>query len=119
MSSSAALKLIREDDRRDTIPFERRRAKRHVVGGNVTAVRTDFTEDAHRHRITSLQMLNMSDSGLAAICQERIDLNTPIVVFFPPHGAERGFDAYGHVVRCKNRDHGHELGIEFDMRPAA
>ena len=117
--SGATLRLTRDQDERDTLPFERRRAKRHVVGGNVTAIRTDFAEEAHQHRITALQMINMSDTGLGAMCQDEVDLNTPIVVFFPPHGAERGFDAYGHVVRCEPREHGHELGIQFDVRPAA
>lgn len=117
--SSATLKLTREDEPCEPLPFERRAAKRHIVGGNVTAIRTDFAHQAHQHRITALQMINMSDTGIGALCQEQIDLNTPIVVFFPPHGAEGGFDAYGHVVRCESRDHGHELGIQFDVRPAA
>ena len=50
---------------------------------------------------------------------ESIPLNTPIAIFFPPHGAERGFDRYGHVVRCIAKDWGHEVGIRFDALAAA
>lgn len=103
----------------DTLRFERRGADRHVVGGRVTAVQYDTA--SNRKKITSIQLVNMSATGVGAIVPEGLPLNAPIAIFFPPHGADRGFDLFGTVVRCFRRSDGkgHELGIRFSPRQAA
>ena len=120
----ASLKLVKpEADRHrdDPIPLERRRFDRHALAGQVTALQTSHDPSAHLHRICSLRLRNISDSGLGAISSEPIDLDAPIAVFFPPHGPDAGFDLYGHVVRCISREDGggHDIGIRFDTRHAA
>jgi hypothetical protein len=111
--SSPALKLVRPENQ-DIIPLERRRRRRNTIAGRVTALRATADMPETRTRICPLQLLNMSDTGLAAVSQEPVELNTSIAVFFPPHGPEQGFDVYGRVVRCTPRDYGHELGIQFE-----
>lgn len=114
-----ALKLIQpEAEPTDVLAFERRIAKRRVTSGRVTAVQTTGL-DTQANRICSLQLINMSDSGLGTMTQESIEIGTAITVFFPPHGPERGFDLTGEVVRCTQKDYGHEIGICFDARQAA
>ncbi|MBI1336656.1 MAG: hypothetical protein GC164_06810 [Phycisphaera sp.] len=109
------LRLVKEEPT-DAIPLERRIDYRHTISGRVTALQTTAGSEEHHNRICSLQLLNISDSGLGAVTQEPVELNTRIVVFFPPHGPERGFDKYGQVVRCVHRDGGHELGIRFESQ---
>ena len=119
--SSQALKLIRPMSGlpRDPYTIDRRVAPRHNVTGRVTAVCTEVTLDGARNRICSLQMLNISDSGLGAVSQDAIAPDTAIGVYFPPHGNEKGFDLIGRVVRCRRRSNGHELGVSFDRLAAA
>ncbi len=113
MLSQTPLKLVRPEEQ-DVIPLERRRERRRKISGRVTAIRATSDQPDLRHRICPLQLLNLSDGGLAAISQEPVELNTSIAVFFPPHGPEPGFDVYGRVVRCRPREYGHEIAIEFD-----
>jgi hypothetical protein len=40
-------------------------------------------------------------------------------VFFPPQGVNRGWDAYGRVVRCEPSALGYRVAVEFDPLPAA
>jgi hypothetical protein len=118
--SQATLKLVELNERRaDTLPFERRRAKRHIISGHVTALRTSTAPSRPRNHISSLRLLNISDGGVGAIAPEPVEIGSPICLFFPPHGSDRGMDLYGHVVRCISRGSEHEVGIRFDIRPAA
>lgn len=117
--SDATLKLTpTAPEPAEVLPFERRRDGRRPVDAQVTALRTADTRGAN-NRICSLKMLNMSDSGLGAVVSEPLDIGSNLAVFFPPHGPERGFDLFGHVVRCQPHDTGHEIGIRFDIRAAA
>jgi hypothetical protein len=119
MASQTALKLV-EDVAPDTPAFERRIKDRRDVHGHVTAViRHQGPDGETRNRICSLQLQNMSDAGLGAFVTESIAPDTQMAIFFPPHGPERGIDLYGRVVRCASRSFGHEIGIAFDIRPAA
>ncbi len=104
---------------RENLAFERRGAERHCISGRATAVSTSADAEGPRNRIRSLELLNISDTGLGAISQDPIEPDTVITVFFPPHGADRGFDASGRVVRCRPFRYGHEVGIRFTSRPAA
>jgi hypothetical protein len=40
-----------------------------------------------------------------------------LMLLFPPHGAERGFDVTGQVVRCERAEDGYEVGIRVLDRP--
>lgn len=100
-------------------PLERRDNGRHTISGRATAlVSSGDPLDAHK-RITSLQLLNMSDGGLGALAQEPIEPGSRITIFFPPHGPEKGMDLFGCIVRQSPRDHGYEIGIRFQQRLAA
>lgn len=112
------LHLAGEDEGVETLQFERRKSRRNVVNGCVTAVESPAGKGGCG-RICSLQLQNMSEFGLGAMVQEPVALGTSITVFFPPHGAERGFDVYGHVVRCVRRGAAYELGISLRTRAAA
>jgi len=117
------LRLVNDDTEasmtRDVFRFEQRRAVRHSVSGRVTAVSRGDASDGVRSRICSFQLKDMSDTGVGVFSQEDVALNTSVTMFFPPHGAESGFDATGRVVRSRLTDQGHELGIRFDGTPAA
>lgn len=104
---------------RDALRFEQRKAIRHSVSGRVTAVSRGSNPDGVRSRICSLLLKDMSDTGVGVYSQEALPLNTAITMFFPPHGAESGFDATGRVVRSRETDQGYELGIRFEVVPAA
>jgi hypothetical protein len=103
----------------DSYRLEHRAAPRHNVSGHVTAVRQERDATGVRNRICSLQMLNMSDTGVGALSPEPVEVDSRIAIFFPPHGPERGFDLFGRVVRCVHRDTGHEVGIALEQRMAA
>ena len=111
--------VTESSDAPEVLRFDRRRHERHVVSGRITALRRDHRIDAYRHPVCSLQMVNMSDGGLAATCDIALDVDESVAVFFPPHGPERGFDLYGHVVRCLPGEHGYALAIQFDHKAAA
>lgn len=99
--------------------LEHRRAQRRVVTGRVTAVfRPPVPGPAHG-RICSVQLLNLSDTGLGILSQEPLEVDGFITVFFPAQGGQRGRDATGRVVRCTERHFGHEVGIHFDTLVAA
>lgn len=115
--SGPSLKLTPDDQPRDTYFLERRRSPRRTVAGRVTSVAAG--PDVAR-RIGSLQLLNISDCGIGAISQEPVDIGSTIAVFFPPHGAELGFDLYGTVVRChEGEDGSYRIGILLRQAMAA
>jgi len=119
MSMQGTLRLT-ESAEREGLAFDRRDRDRSSLDSQVTAVQ--HSRSAARcqcNRICSLRVLNISDSGLGAVAQEPIEVNTSIAIFFPPHGPERGIDLYGRVVRCIRRDDVHEVGVQFDDKSAA
>lgn len=99
---------------------DRRDSPRRHISMRVTAVASDDnTVDSHK-RICSLELLNLSDSGLAAIVQQPLDPGTRLALFFPPHGPEQGFDLFGTIVRCqRNNDNLPVIGVRLDRRIAA
>ena len=119
MPSPAPLRLRRPDQDTDAYRLERRMTLRHSLAGRVTAVQTHDQTDGQLSRICSLQLLNISDSGLGALSEEPVEPGSSVAVFFPPHGPERGFDLVGQVVRCVARENGHEIGIRLETRAAA
>lgn len=95
----------------DSLYFERRRHPRHRAHGQVTAVvREPGCEDGPAKMIT-LDLVDQSASGLGVMTTEPIAVGSRLTVFFPPHGAEAGFDLIGQVVRCRSNGNRHTLGI--------
>ena len=119
MPSPIPLRLRRPDPEADAYHLERRTTLRHGIAGRVTAIQTHDDADGQLSRICSLQLLNISDSGLGALSEEPVEPGSSLAVFFPPHGPERGFDLVGTVVRCIPRAHGHEIGVRLVNRAAA
>jgi hypothetical protein len=120
MSPEMPLRLAQvEKDENDNFRLERRGMTRHNIEGRVTAVQIDTQPEGQVKRICSLQLLNISDRGLAAICQDPVRVNSSVAIFFPPHGPERGFDLVGTVVRCVPCPTGHEIGVRLAVRAAA
>lgn len=103
---------------RAEIPLDRRESVRRAISVRATDLQAEDQCSAHPKKICSLQLIDISDTGLGSLAQEGIELGTAITVFFPPHGPERGFDRYGHIVRCAERGGRQEIGIEFDRRTA-
>jgi len=92
--------------------LDRRRATRRKASGRVTAVAS--LPDGQR--ICSLQLRDISDTGIGAISCDPIESGTGLTIFFPPHGPERGFDLVGTVVRCDARQWGYNIGISLTTR---
>ena len=116
----AALKLVATDPvDRDVLRFERRQVQRRPIGGRVTSLQKSTDDSLTRNRIGSLQLLDISDTGMGATVDESIRPGTTIVVFFSSHGVEPGFDRFGHVVRCTKCDKGYRIGIRLSNKSAA
>ena len=114
MSSQPNLRLIDNSNvEPDSYLFERRHAMRRRASGSVTAVSSPNDEAGAPKRIRTLQLIDSSDTGVGAIMNEPIDLGSRIVMFFPPHGNEKGFDLVGHVVRCNANDKGYRVGVKL------
>ena len=99
--------------------MERRKSVRHTLAGRVTALTCTSQGHNPSRRICALHLTNMSQTGLGATVQDEIEVGARVTVFFPPHGAEHGFDFFGIVVRCQRHESGQEIGIEFQSRMAA
>ncbi|MEM9021750.1 MAG: PilZ domain-containing protein [Planctomycetota bacterium] len=101
----------------DTLYFERRATPRRSIGGSVSAIvrepgHNDESEGAGR--MCALKLRDISDGGIGAVAQESIAVGSRITVFFPPHGAEPGFDRVGSVVRCRSIDNRHDIGVSLE-----
>ncbi len=120
-AETVELKLIRDErHEEDPIPLERRIAHRKSVTGRVTALMTMKVGDAEvRNRICSLELRDMSDTGVGAFSSEPLPRGAKLTVFLPPHGPERGFDLYGTVARCDGHDTGYAIGIRLDRQASA
>lgn len=99
--------------------LERRRAPRRVAAGRLTAVARPPRSASLTGRICSAQLLNLSETGLAAMVQEPLEIDSLVTFFFPAQGSQRGHDATGRVVRCIPGGFGHVVGIHFDPLVAA
>lgn len=122
MTTNKPLTMLLERPEADAPPmlkFDRRRSPRRAAGGHVTLLRHGHDTRVHRARICSIQLLNMSDGGLGGRCDLPLAPDEPVTVCIPPHGADRGFDLVGHVVRSRPGEQGYQVGIVFDARAAA
>ncbi len=129
MEPTPALKLVKDKPLEDVGPykFNRRSAPRWTSAGRVTAVvynnASDSKADRNRDtldtaglgKITTLQMLDQSPRGAGCWSQEPLHIGSKVVMFFPPHGPERGFDVVGQVVRCeKDANAGYHVGVSLE-----
>ena len=86
--------------------------------------RTDGLYDEITHRAprlsNAIQRLQAEHPEMrSAISQTALDTGERLTVFFPPLGAQQGWDAYGRVLRCEPGNFGYRLAVEFDPLPAA
>ena len=74
---------------------------------------------AHQNPHLSLALRDLSLGGISAISQIALNKNEGLTVFFPPQGTNRGWDAYGRVIRCEPSGFGYRIAVEFDPVPMA
>ncbi|MCC6579740.1 MAG: PilZ domain-containing protein [Phycisphaeraceae bacterium] len=116
---NATLKLVDTASEIDALVFERRRGIRRPINGRVTAIRGATEHAITPAKIMSLQLVNISDTGLGVVTNEPMELGSHLTVMFPAHGPDGSCDATCHVVRCNRRAFGFEIGVKFDSRTAA
>ena len=120
MSDTTGLRLVDPREHEfDSIPMEKRSSPRWRLSGRVTALISEQLADERRNRISSVELLNMSQGGIGAFSLETIPADAMITIFIPPHGPEAGYDVTGQVVRLRPRDGGYEFGIRVFRRMAA
>jgi hypothetical protein len=98
---------------------ERRVFPRKEVHARIEGKRLDHSLLAHRQPHVSLALRDLSLGGMSAISQTPMIRGERLSVFFPPQGPQRGWDAYGRVVRCEPSGVGYRVAVEFDPLPAA
>ncbi len=98
---------------------ERRVIPSKEIHARVEGHRVDHTIAAHRQPQLSLALRDLSLGGLSAISHTPLDAGERLTVFFPPQGTQRGWDAYGRVIRCEPSGFGYRVAVEFDPMPAA
>jgi c-di-GMP-binding flagellar brake protein YcgR len=98
---------------------ERRVFTRRVLHLRVEGKRLDHSIQAHREPHLSLALRDLSAGGMSALSQTPLSRGERLSVFFPPQGADRGWDAFGRVVSCEPSGLGYRVAMEFDSLPAA
>ena len=92
--------------------------------------RTEMTADVQGHRLDhslqarqdprlTLTLRDLSLGGLSAISDRPLSKGEHITVVFPRTGTNRGWDAFGRVIRCDPSALGYRVAMEFDPLPAA
>ena len=98
---------------------DRRSSVRRKITGRATALVRQANEKDALGRICSLELRDISDTGLGAVAQTPIEVGSTLTVFIAAHGNEQGFDLVGEVVRCTACDAGHHIGVRLTSRAAA
>jgi hypothetical protein len=98
---------------------ERRVFPRKEIHAHIQGRRLDHSIPARREPFLSLALRDLSMGGLSAISQSPVSRGERVSVFFPPQGVQRGWDAYGHVIRCEPSGFGYRVAVEFDPIPMA
>ena len=98
---------------------ERRIFPRKEVHAHIQGKRMDHTIAARREPFLSLAVRDLSMGGLSAISQSPVQRGERVSVFFPPQGVQRGWDAYGRVIRCEPSGFGYRVAVEFEPIPMA
>ncbi len=95
-------------------PAERRMFTRKDIQARVQGKRLDHTIPALQEPHVSLSLRDLSIGGLSAISTQPMEAGERVAVFFPPQGANRGWDAYGRIIRCDPSHFGYRVAVEFD-----
>jgi hypothetical protein len=103
----------------DPIGYERRIFERKDVQMRVEARRLDHSLQALRRQQVSFSLRDLSLGGCSATTDIPMEYGEKVTLFFPPTGPNRGWDAYGRVVRCDPSSLGYRVAVEFDPLPAA
>jgi hypothetical protein len=98
---------------------ERRMFPRKEIHSRVEGRRIDHSISAYQMPQLSLALRDLSLGGMSAISQMPLQCGERLSVFFPPQGTQRGWDAYGRVLRCEPSSFGYRVAVEFDPLPAA
>jgi hypothetical protein len=98
---------------------ERRMFPRKEIHAHIEGKRMDHSLSAMRQPHLALALRDLSLGGLSAISQLPVEQGERLTVFFPPQGTQRGWDAYGRVLRCEPSGFGYRIALEFDPLPAA
>jgi len=98
---------------------DRRMFQRTPTSGVAQGRRIDHTISARQNPRLMLDLRDLSVGGLSAIADRPVERGETLGVFVPPCGINRGWDAFGRVVRCEASAMGYRIAIEFDAMPAA
>lgn len=113
--SDSILRLV--DDAREAgepFVFDRRGAARRRLTHDVTALLVGgYGPGEEGPRILPLETLNISDSGIGAVGDWPLPMGAEVRVFFPPQGADPGFELRGWVARCTHREGRYHIGLTF------
>lgn len=100
-------------------PSERRVFPRKECHARIEGKRLDNSLKACQQPHVSMSLRDLSMGGLSALCDTPMLAGERVTVFFPPQGTNRGWDAYGRVIRCDASTFGFRVALEFDTLPAA
>src|SRR5260221_355919 len=100
-------------------PAERRLFTRKEIHARVEGKRLDHTIPARQQPHVSLALRDLSLGGLSALSEQPLEAGERVAVFFPPRGANKGWDAYGRILRCDPGHFGYRVAVEFDPIPMA
>ena len=98
---------------------ERRLFPRKEIHAQVEGKRLDHSITARISPRLNLALRDLSFGGLSAISDTPLGRGERLSVIFPPLGHNRGWDAYGRVIRCEPSSIGYRIAVEFDPLPAA
>jgi hypothetical protein len=115
----SALMRMPSYDTADDSWSNRRMFPRKEVHETVEGRRLDHTIEARQQPRLNLMLRDLSLGGLSAISDKPISKGEHLTIVFPPRPGQRGWDAFGRVLRCEASSLGYRLAMEFDPLPAA
>lgn len=98
---------------------ERRMFPRKETSLTVAGRRIDHAVPARQHPLVTLALRDLSVGGLSALVDVPVSAGERLSVSFPPQGLNRGWEAFGRVVRCQPSGAGYRIAVAFDALPAA
>jgi len=110
----ATIKLADYFPKEDKTGAERRVFPRKETTGRIQGRRLDHTISARREPVLALSLRDLSAGGMSALSQTPVQKGERVSVSFPPQGVQRGWDAFGRVIRCDASGFGYRVAVEFD-----
>ena len=98
-------------------PAERRNFPRKEIHARLQGQRLNSAKVPQPDTHLSLALRDLSLGGLSAISEFPLPAGQRIAIFFPPQGPNRGWDAYGKILRCDQSSLGYRVAVEFDPFP--